>query len=428
MKTLPDVLNSHDIICPWVMERGKPKDAPAPLFTRVQMDGVVVLSDQLALRYLEQSYVMNTHFAPGCKPGAGLTTGDVIWHDSRPHLTIDLAAIQRDMAALHFTRKLEPLYVQWCERRNDLSHRLREVCGQMDAVKAEEFGVKLFQRYEQAFNRITLGPMGLPSPEFLRTLKRLAKAMKARKKKGTATFASTLGSLIQDLQPYSSLPGALDDIQAVTKHRSAPRIQQDLLTFSSPMWRSSNASMSAQGPSDNFLHIIPSTEDLVVIAMEAGNLGPNIRHLDGGNIEGEHYFMLLPRTPFFDLVQRRVEADTALVALWREMNKRVGDEHAQFARVEMWHHETKPAKQWAVLEAVPGLIADRVLGLHVSMTRKRGTATIRPVVAESHYLKHRAFVERKALEVVMPNFASLFGDTPEGYGPMKSVFDEPPKK
>ncbi|MBI4049973.1 MAG: hypothetical protein HY398_00820 [Candidatus Doudnabacteria bacterium] len=189
-----------------------------------------------------------------------------------------------------------------------------------------------------------------------------------RRKKAMKPLARVASAIVRDLEPYSIFQSFMNELRRETGHKGFPRVRNGMLLFNTPA-ASGGATMHTYNPSDDVEDIVPSQNDLFMIAMQAGNV-PGAMHIGGGSCQGEHYWMLPPRTPFFPRVQERVNADPELNRVWGEVAQFGGTKAEKFTGSSEWLKATQEIKDDVIKEVVPELIGQRVLGFHVDMNRR----------------------------------------------------------
>lgn len=412
MQTLRDVVENRGELL-WRMEAIRDERSSIRIFDSVEMDGVVVLSNINAQRYLEFNYVYDTHFVPNRLPGIGLSTGDIITHEGGMYLTVNFSVMEANVAALHLLREHDLLYVEWHNRREEMEEMFLAFLKKVHAVTNDYFGIEEFKLFAGFKSSVGWSDVGTPSVDFLKVLDMFSEMMIQRRKKGMRELARNSSFLSFELRPYSTFQDFMKDLRTKTRHKGFPRVQNGMLQFNTPA-ASGGAVMHTHNPSDDLYMAMPSYGDLFIVASQAGNTG--VTHLGSGSITGEHYFMLPPMSPFFSLVQEQVDVDSGLVEEWERIS---GSEEKLNLGFKEWFDKTRGIKEQVVKEIVPGLVEERVLGFQVDMVSKKGVALLRPVVSESHLQRHTGSIN--GLQVLRKNFVSVLAETPKGYGELKSV-------
>ena len=414
MQTLCDVIENRGELLRCLEIIRDQRQSSFNVFNSVDMDAVVVLSDLVAQRYLELNYVYDTHFAPGRLSGIGLSTSDIITHEGKTYLTVNLSVMGSNVAALHLLREHDLLYVEWHNRREEMEDKIMDFLHKVYDLRSDFFGIeelKLFVGFESP---VGWSDVGTPSIDFIKILEMFSETLIQRRKKGMRPLARLSRSLASELWPYSIFQDFMKKLRTEIGHKEFPRVKNGMLQFNTPA-ASGGAVMHTHNPSDDLHKAMPSYNDLFLVASQAGNTG--VTHIGHGSVKGEHYFMLPPMGHFFSLVQEQVDVDLGLAELWEEVS---GSKEKLKPGLKRWFEATKGIKEVVVKEIVPKLVEERVLGFHVDMVSKKGVALLRPVVSESHLQRHASSVN--GLQVLHKNFVSVLVETGKGYGEIKSVF------
>ncbi len=415
MQTLSEVVRNRSKIEAAIGERGEEGFAGTKLFHTVRMDGVVIFTDDIACRYLEANYKMNTHLVPHRLPGVGLSTGDIKTHEGKTYLTVDFNVMVANCFALHLIRPHEARYVEWTEQAESYNREIKSLIGAVQLADASCFGIKELATFTHTTSPVGWSDVGTPSSELLTALTGLAGHLIRRRKKGMRKLSHTASMLVSRLKPYSAFEDVMSHIRKEAGHKGFPRVHNGMLTLNVPA-ASGGATLHTHQPSDDLLSAIPSSNDLTLIAAQAGTIP--LMHIGAGSLEGEHYFMLPPKSPFFARAQEKLDADNRLDTLWQVLGSR--REFASQRVLSEWLKETAPLKGEVIKDVVPGLVAERVLGLHVDLRTQKGTALVRPVVAESHFNAHRDAATH--LTAIRPEFSDMLGCIGDTYGTVSSVF------
>lgn len=421
LQTLFDVLGQKDRLLAEMIEKSG-AGTDFEYFNSTEMDGVVVLGDEIAKRFLEHNYTLDTHIAPHRLPGTGLSVSDILTHEGRTYLTLNLLVMISNVTALHLMRQHDETYVKWSEQRDATNERVRRLIEQLRLINDDCFGFDEFKRFEELTSPVGWSDVGTPSPEFIKATSDLAKLLMRRRKKGMRSLARTASVIADELAPYSIFREFMQTLRKDTGHKRFPLVHDGMLTFSTPA-ASGNATMHTHNPSDDVNDAMPSTNDLFVIAMQSGRF-QNMTHFGSGSVPGEHYWMLPPRSPYFPEVQKRVDDDPELNRLWTELSRFDGDRAQALKQASVWTRATLGVKSEVAKSVVPDLIGQRVLGFHVDMNTRSGTALLRPVVAEAHYQAHADIVKANGLEVIKPPFFALLAEDNQGYGELPSIFGQ----
>lgn len=421
IQTLADVV-AQQVELTTELTRRADDDKTLKPFDSVAMDGVVVLKDHMAMRWCEMEYAFNTNFVPGGLPGVGESTADFPTHDGKTYLAVDLGVMLCNMEAVHLIRPHEALYRKWHSSKETLRRRLDEFLKATLQVDAGVLATKAFGECRTFDDRVGWESTGTPTSAVVDALHALAQRLKRRRRKGTTALAAEGQRIAELLQPFTHFGSVLAQVRKTTGHKSFPHISDDMIRFYTPA-ASGGASMHSHCASDDVTNALPSEGDLILIAAGAG-IWENVTHLGHGKLQGEHYIMLVPRTPFFETVRQRVDEDAEIVATWEKM-KNFGEVQRETLseRVHEWLKLTQSIKNAVIREVVPRLITERVLGFHVDLIHRRGTALLRPVVAESHLVAYPHLIERAMLSVIRPPIESTLACVGNHYGQVKSVFD-----
>lgn len=420
MQTLSEVLEGSEKVVRAVQAEGNARGMGGmKLFDSTRMDGCVVFPDNIAARYLEANYTVNTHLVPHRLPGMGLSVGDIVTHEGKTYLTMDVGVMAANVAALHLIRPHEVRYVEWREKDDELNKQLRNLIGRVQLHDNKCFGIEELRTFTRTSSAVGWSDVGTPSPEFLKAMKTLSRRLLCQKKKGMKKLAKEASMLVSDLKPYTVFQEVMVNIRKEAGHKGFPRVRNGMLSFTTPA-ASGGATLHTHMPSDDFSDAFPSGNDLFIVAAQAGNIP--VCHIGGGSLTGEHYFMLPPRAPFFKVAQERLDNDAGLNALWQKLSK-VSDFSSRKRAFE-WTQAVNPLLSGVVKDVVPELVMERVLGLHVDMAKERRVALVRPVVSESHFASHETAIRSRNLSVIRPLLDDLLGDLGNGYGRFRhSVFN-----
>ena len=390
---------------------------PARCYETSRMDGVRVLPDAVALRFLELNYVFGTHFVPGGLSAVGEAAADFVECGGATYLSLSLSGLLWNCTAFHVLRRAEPLYRQWYAHRDALSTRVHAFLSAVQADDANCYGRTVFQapdRWSETY--VGWQRLGTPSRAFVEALEEFPK------QETYGELAKAAGRLARDLMPYVPLHDLMTDICRQVHHDSYPRIEGNLLVLSTPA-ASGGASLHTHPASDDLRHALPSENDLLILGAQAGTNA--LVHAGGGRLRGEHYILLVPREPFFDRVQERIDQSTEFQEHWRAL---IGSDCPVTESVWEWTIATKEIKEHVAAEILPPFVAQRVLGFHIDLVSgsDQRVAALRPVVAESLLTHDDSILETSGWCIERPPLASLLVDTGQDYMQFRSVFDAPP--
>lgn len=124
MKTLEEVIQNRTKLVNKLAGLGAEGQGQTKLFDDAEMDGVVVLSDELAMRYLEANYVNNTHLAPNRLPGMGGSAGDVVTYQDQTCLTMHWVITLVNFYILHCMREYEGQEENMGQALQSMAHQL----------------------------------------------------------------------------------------------------------------------------------------------------------------------------------------------------------------------------------------------------------------------------------------------------------------
>lgn len=410
IQTLADVLKNREAITAELFKNGN-RHGGSPFFGAAEMDGVVVFDDIVASKFLEAFYIYDTHIAPGRLPGAGMTIGDVLKHEENTYLTFHYGVATGNMAAVHYLRPYESLYVDWSAKYESVNKEVKDFIERVRSNYHECFGIKVIAEFNHISCYVGFDDIMAPSPEFVDALSVLARVLFKLKRKGTAEMARTAAALADSLKPYTVFQGLIKTIRK--HHKGYPVIREDMIRLTSPT-ASGGANMHTGTVSDDINDAIPQGDGLFMVAIQAGAFA-NMQHFGTGSIPGQHYWLLPPRTPFFELVQKEVDSDSNLQKLWKKVSRRVGSGSSYWARSAEWEEATEAIKTKVARQVIPELISQRVLGFHLDMNEKPNVALIRPVVANSLFMADPSLVEQNGLTVIRPGYTDLLGEVSDGY-------------
>lgn len=412
LNTLSDVLQHKDEIVQKVLQNGKKTD-DFILFSEVEMDGIVVFDDEIASKHLEALYVYDTHLAPHRLPSDGMCIGDIITHDEKRYFTFHHDVAMSNSAAIHYLREHEKAYVEWNEKSEDLNREAKELIAQVRLVQPDCFGLKDIQEFEFISSPIGFfDDVQTPSPSFVQALQKLSGKLRATDKANKTNLSKQVADLANKCRPYRRFQGLMKKIRK--HHKGMPYIAEGMIRLSSPS-ASGGATWHTRSTSDNAERAIPGGTGLTMIAIQAGNMGSNMTHIGSGSCPGEHYFMVVPETPFFALAQKRIDEDQSLVPIWNEVSVKVGTGPGYYDKSMKWMRATESIKQEVARAIIPDLIVKHVLGFHLDLNKKRNTALIRPVIAQSLFQKEEPLIKQSGLEVIRPHFDGFFAEFCEGY-------------
>jgi hypothetical protein len=202
-------------------------------------------------------------------------------------------------------------------------------------------------------------------------------------------------------------------------HKGRPHVIGDMLVFTTPAW-SGGASMHSHTPNDDVTLCLPSGNDLMILASQAGAIP--IPHFGGGNWKGKHIIWSLPSTPFFSAVQDRIDADYPLAEKWQKVYQSPGE---PIAAAFGWCTEiTRPHKNEVIRAVVPELVSNRILGLFLDLTREHRILHILPVVSCEHLSENREVVDAASFRVEEQVVDGVVLEVGNSCGFFSSVFYE----
>jgi len=151
----------------------------------------------------------------------------------------------------------------------------------------------------------------LPSREFLELLKQVAQDGMY----GSTIVGTRSAALAQELDPFYVLRDTLETLRRDQEHKGIPRVHGDILTLSSPA-ASGLASLNASAASDEVWCCVPGQTVVGIVAMQSGTV--DAVHIGGGELQGMHFMMRFPKTPFLPEMRERIRANDKLRILWEE--------------------------------------------------------------------------------------------------------------
>ena len=424
IQTLREVLeHSSDFVS--AMDEVGNENKTLALYKGARMDAVLVLPDEVAKRYYEVMYVYNTHFVPNGLPGVGMATGDFIEHEGKTFMTLDSNVFFGNMEALHLFRQHEPKFREWHEKRvacaqkvKDLTSAIFDIKGLVKRTGKGGFWLDFMKKVE-TWNVTSAGwnRIGTPHPDFVDALSTAAAKLKTLKKKGTRSAARMAADLEAELRPFSDFAKTMWAIRKKANHKGIPFIDGDMLALSSPTY-SGLASLHNKNADDDLMGAMPNRTDFFMVSGQTSYA--QVQHFGGGKVQGENFVMLVPKTPYFKTVQNRIGADESFMEAWRKVIEIEDGSEAMFE----WLAKTQAVKGEAVKEIVPGLIAERVLGINMNLNDEPGTALLRPIIAESALKGNEEFLAASNIRIIRKEVETVLVRTSTGYGSLRSVFDQ----
>jgi hypothetical protein len=371
MQTLKEVADLKDTLLKALKKRHSKNGG----FSKVSMDGVTVFPDKIVRSFYTMTYLMDTHFVPGMLPGCGMSIGDILSHEGKDYFTTDLRVCQSNIWLLHIARAKEDLIRGWESGYEGFHYRVSSIIGAAFILDPQEgLGLSKY-KVKGLWNDTSTGftYVGAPSEEFIRALR--ATASKTVNPQ-TAGLVSLAVQLSDELEPYSAIPALVGEMQNKTHHKGTPCVNDGILALTSPS-ASGGSTWHTVTSNDDVHAAIPSSVTIWMMACQAGN-HTNMRHVGGGSVEGIHYTLVLPRTPFFAETQERIDADPALVRLWQQLGPKEDNQSAH-----EWDQATAPHKIAVLKQMDPMLFAGTVLGFEIDLISEKGTAFLRPVISAS---------------------------------------------
>lgn len=412
IKDLASALNSKDMIVQQLLKNGTGKGG-ANWFAEAEMDGIVVLDDVVASKFLEAYYVYDTHIAPGMLPGGGMTIGDVFNNGEDVYMTFHIGVAEGNTAAMHYMRQYENLYFEWTAKRKDCNRQVKELVEQAKALNSKCFGIRSIAEFNHIGGYVGFDDILCPSSEFVGDLNELASKLSRARQKGFRALARTSQALAQELSPYTVFSGVFKNIRK--NHKGLPIYHDGMMGVSSPT-ASGGANLHTGTVSDDLTMAIPGGSGLSMVAIQAGNFS-NMQHFGTGSRPGEHYWLLPPKTPFFELTQALIEADSSLLKSWKNLSVKLGTGKGKtyWVKSGRWSQVTRQIKQNVAREVIPTLIGERVLGFHIDMNQKPFTALIRPVISNSSFERNSDLITQSQLQVIRPGYKDLLVEDSRGY-------------
>jgi len=344
------------------------------LFESSELGGPIVMDDKLARNWLETNYMHSTSFRPGRFPGVGEIGGDIrMMSDDKKYLVVPFGLLEGATRALTDFRQFEPLYLDWMKMSEQYETEiaeLRQRITRLADTNPELAEAKELFATPQGF--IGWQDTGLPSERFVVGLGGLAGKLESlANADGEVSRAIELAQhLGGELRKYSS---AIPEIAKIRKyHKNIPFIASDgLIRIGTPA-ASGGLCMHTHPAEDETLMSLPGKNDLFLISAQAGN-NLAICHIGGGETQGEHYVMHVPRKYFFKEVQERV--DSGKPENWKDIEK---------------------IKQEVLERRFPDIISGEILGFRVDGKSRRHAAILNPVVCRSEYQLHEAYLRDNA--------------------------------
>lgn len=415
IQTVRDVIEQQAALLGELDKSNEPEGI-CHFYDRSQLGSIVVVPDAVVLRFLEFTYYLNTHFAPGRFPGNGMCIGDILTHQGEDYLAFHVGVGLQNQQMLHRSRAIEPALRSWSENKVRLSEKVSAFLTAAKERDTECLVMGPFQspdKWHETYAGFSY--VGTPSPEFVEALGNFSQLHSGRN--DLRDLVSAAAELAEELRPYIDLAKTIHDLRRTNHHKGTPRINEyGHLVLTSPS-ASGGASFHTQPAGDDLLYSLPGSEAMFIIGSQAGVTGAV--HIGGGKLKGVHYVFLPAATPFFAMVQAEVDGDPGLARAWQELGE--GDE-----KYHEWDQLIAPIKQKIIREVVPRLMRDRVLGFKIDLVSQFGVCLVSPVVASSYLEAHREFVDESGLEVVQFGVAGFVLESGEGYGFPKSVFDPEP--
>lgn len=349
----------------------------------------VVVEDDLARNWLELNYLFSTGFRPNHRPGVGEIGADirsVKEIDGQKYLTIPVGLLDDVVRALSDFRSIEGVCSEWLENQERCTTSISELYKKVKSLSEHHPPLKEFKEMF-GITAEYIGCVGLPSEDFVSRLEKLSASLRDLSEYGILQETSCLN---QELKKYGSAIPQLSKIRGY--HKSVPHISDDgMIRIDSPA-ASGGLCMHTHPGYDDPYHALPSLSDLMLIAAQAGALGSHVIHVGGGETQGEHYVMHLPRKFFFEEVKQRVDKE------------RVSDETAIIQ-----------IKQRVLDRRLDDLIEGEILGFKIDGKTKKRIAVLSPLVASREYKKHRKYLESRELERQPFGVKGILLEFREGY-------------
>jgi len=330
----------------------------------------VVVDDSLAKKWLEMNYLFATGFRPHQRPGVGEIGADIKKNDrnGKKYLTVHFGLLNNVVRALADFRTVENSYAEWQIQQKAYE---KEISGLQKQIQNLSKNHPQLQRFQELFGEtkgyIGWQYIGLPSEKFVQGLQDLNEALKTIKHPQISESLSITTRLHQELSKYSSLIPQLSKIREY--HKKVPHISDGMIFIDSPA-ASGGICMHTHPGHDDPYHSLPSPQDSFILIAQIGFF-PNIVHVGGGETQGEHYIMHVPRKYFFDEVKHLVDSrgvsdEYGIIQIKKEvLNKRLDD-----------------------------IMEDEILGFKIA--GKDGKAVVlNPVITEREYRKHKKQLKSK---------------------------------
>lgn len=371
VQTLRDIYENRGTI----LARLNAGSGPEKLFfNRSVLKGPVVWNDEVARLFLETCYRLNTQFVPGMHPGTSMAIGDIVEFDGDSFLTMNINVMMANVAMLHSSRSTEPLMELWDQSRDGLIEEVEALHELLLAQRSHGFDTEMFKpAYGWRYVDIGMSSIEAPRKDFLDELNSLLQRIAG--KDGFKEIHKKAKKIADAITDLVNLPEILYTIRKEARHKGYPYIHEGIMHLSSPA-ASGGASMVIHGASDDLMRGIPNSSQIIILAGQTGHAA--FTHIGGGTLQGHGYSMIPPASPFFDEVQKRIDADTKFADEW----KWLGSNEIEYPWSQ-WTKLTQDTVAEVTSGLVPELLRDRVLGFYVDL-REANVAELRPVISQSH--------------------------------------------
>lgn len=340
-------------------------------FKGYELGSPVVMADDLATKWLELNYLYSTGFRPNMLPGVGEIGADIQTNlnDNQKYMTVPLVLMDKVIMALTDFREVEEICSEWVAHQNKYSVLIEELSNQVNSLSGKHSQLEEFKEiFGNTIGYIGWQHIGLPSENFVTGLKRLSESLIGLEEE-TAQEAFQLN---QELKKYSAVIPLLLKIRKY--HKKVPFISDDeMVRIYSPAASGGLCLHTHPGYEDPY-NSLPSQNDLTLIAAQCGAIP--VRHLGGGETQGEHYIMHIPRKIFFDEVKKIVDQES------------INDETSIIQ-----------VKQTVLDNRLDDIMAGEILGFKIDGNKRknRKTVVLNPVVASQEYARHQSYFKSMGL-------------------------------
>ncbi|GEM_PF-3546714 len=392
---IDEVYESRHRLCDFVMESSDAFPGVPPL-AAVEVDGVIVIKDEVAHELLATYYVSNTHIVPHGLPGVGIFSVTRDKDEGVECLVIDGDALTSGIILLHQLRRYEDLFITWSDQRATFLTQARAIHEHWrrlrNASKKEE--VKGSERlYHYTPSRLLLET--LPCEEDFSLLDRMSASLRSHVSDSEIDLlCRTIREHHKNVAPYLVIEKALKELDPDVLKFASPYLTFEKILLMDHLLDPHEV-IHVLPPSDNLLLALPG-----IAALEATR--KNVE-LSQGALPG-HRISLLPSKEILDTIQHLVDADAFFHTTWKRLN--VSTLEGDVA--QEWYNATLRLKEKVVARMVAPYIAHNVLGFDTFVRIEENDVLLRPIVSETHLSMYGARLQD--IHVMRLPFSNVFVD------------------